>query len=285
MRNALPFALAALAAIPCGASAPEARIERNISFLPDHRTEKADLYQPPVPSKPSPAVLVIHGGGWVAGRKDSRREAALASTLALHGFTALCIDYKLGTADGSDRCWPQNLHDCKTAVRWLRAHSKPLNIDPDNIGAIGLSSGGHLACLVGFTGAEDGLEPGETHEDESSAVKCIVDFYGPIDTSKHDDIGVLGKTRQEAPWMYRQFSPLSHLDKNDPPVLIFHGTQDEVVEVQHARTLAEALARFGVEHQLEIIEGAGHGFGIDPPQRNLLPTLLDFLNRHLRTTQ
>ena len=85
--------------------------------------------------------------------------------------------------------------------------------------------------------------------------------------------------------MYRQFSPLSHLDKNDPPVLIFHGTQDEVVEVQHARTLAAALTRAGVEHQIELIDGAGHGFGIDPPERNLLPTLLAFLNHHLRARQ
>ena len=247
--------------------------------------ERADLYRPRILLKPSPAVLVIHGGGWVAGRKDSPREAALSNTLALHGFTVMSINYKLGTADGSDRCWPQNLHDCKTAVRWLRAHSKPLNIDPNNIGVIGLSSGGHLACLTGFTQTADGLEPDGPHEDESSDVKCVVNFYGPIDTSKHEDIGVLGKTRQESPWMYRQFSPLSHLDKNDPPVLIFHGTRDEVVEVQHARTLAEALTRAGVEHPLELIEGAGHGFGIDLPQKNLLPTLLAFLNHHLQAPQ
>ena len=288
MRNLLRFAMTALpllAATPCCASTPEVQIERNISFLPEHRIEKADLYQPRLQSKPSPAVLVIHGGGWVAGRKDSPREAALSNTLALHGFTVMSINYKLGTADGSDRCWPQNLHDCKIAVRWLRAHSISRNIDPDNIGVIGLSSGGHLACLTGFTQAADGLEPDGPHEDESSDVKCVVDFYGPIDTSKHEDIGVLGKTRQEAPWMYRQFSPLSHLDKNDPPVLIFHGTRDEVVEVQHARTLAAALTRAGVEHQIELIDGAGHGFGIDPPQRNLLPTLLAFLNHHLRAPQ
>lgn len=278
-------ALLLLAATSCGALPPEVQIERNICFLGEDRVEKADLYQPLFQSKPFPAVVVIHGGGWVAGRKDSPREAAISNTLALHGFTVMSINYKLGTADGSDRCWPQNLHDCKTAVRWLRAHSKPLNIDPDNIGVIGLSSGGHLACLTGFTQAADGLEPDGPYEDESSCVRCVVDFYGPIDTSKHEDIGVLGKTRQEAPWMYRQFSPLSHLDKNDPPVLIFHGTGDKVVDAQHARTLAAALTRAGVEHQLELIDGAGHGFGIDPPQGNLLPTLLAFLNHHLRAPQ
>ena len=283
-------ALATIAALPLCitlALEPGPQVQHDVAFLPDHRPEKADLFLPAIQSdgKPTPAVLIIHGGGWVAGRKDSPREVALATALAERGFAAMNIDYKLGTPDGSVRCWPQNLHDCKTAIRWLRANSKHLNIDPDNIGVIGLSSGGHLACLTGFTQSEDGLEPEGPHENEFSDVKCIVDFYGPIDTSKHDDIGILGKTRQEAPWMYRQFSPLSHLNKNDPPVLIIHGEDDTIVEVQHSRVLSEALAKLEIEHGLEIIKGAGHGFGIELSEKNILATLLSFLKRHLHTPQ
>jgi acetyl esterase/lipase len=283
-------ALATIAALPLCitlALEPGPQVQHDVAFLPDHRPEKADLFLPAIQSdgKPTPAVLIIHGGGWVAGRKDSPREVALATALAERGFAAMNIDYKLGTPDGSVRCWPQNLHDCKTAIRWLRANSKHLNIDPDNIGVIGLSSGGHLACLTGFTQSEDGLEPEGPHENEFSDVKCIVDFYGPIDTSKHDDIGILGKTRQEAPWMYRQFSPLSHLNKNDPPVLIIHGEDDTIVEVQHSRVLSEALAKLEIEHELEIIQGAGHGFGIELAEKNILATLLTFLKRHLHTPQ
>ena len=266
---------------------PAVQVHREIAFLPDNRPEKADLYLPALDSgsSPTPVLLIIHGGGWVAGRKDSPREVALATTLAERGFAAMSVNYKLGAPDGSVRCWPQNLHDCKTAVRWLRAHCKRLNVDPDNIGVIGLSSGGHLACLTGFTQPQDGLEPQGPYEDEFSDVKCVVNFYGPIDTSKHEDIGILGKTRQEAPWMYRQFSPLSHLDKSDPPVLIIHGEEDKVVEVQHAKILSDALTRFGVEHELEIIPGAGHGFGIEADHKNLLPKLVSFLNRHMRPPQ
>lgn len=283
-------ALATIAALPLCitlALEPGPQVQHDVAFLPDHRPEKADLFLPAIQSdgKPTPAVLIIHGGGWVAGRKDSPREVALATALAERGFAAMNIDYKLGTPDGSVRCWPQNLHDCKTAIRWLRANSKRLNIDPDNIGVIGLSSGGHLACLTGFTQSEDGLEPEGPHENEFSDVKCIVDFYGPIDTSKRDDIGILGKTRQEAPWMYRQFSPLSHLNKNDPPVLIIHGEDDTIVEVQHSRVLSEALAKLEIEHELEIIQGAGHGFGIELAEKNVLTTLLSFLKRHLHTPQ
>ena len=139
-----------------------------------------------------------------------------------------------------------------------------------------------MACLTGFTQPQDGLEPQGLYEDEFSDVKCVVNFYGPIDTSKHEDIGILGKTRQEAPWMYRQFSPLSHLDKSDPPVLIIHGAEDKVVEVQHAKILSDALTRFGVEHELEIIPGVGHGFGIEADHKKLLPKLVSFLNRHMR---
>lgn len=287
MKISLLLIFAALPVCAALSSEPAAQVQREIAFLPDNRPEKADLYLPALQfgSAPAPALLIIHGGGWVAGRKDSPREVALATALAEHGFAAMSINYKLGAPDGSVRCWPQNLHDCKTAVRWLRSNSKRLNIDPDNIGVIGLSSGGHLACLTGFAQSQDGLEPEGPYEDEFSDVKCVVDFYGPIDSSKHEDIGILGKTRQEAPWMYRQFSPLSHLDKNDPPVLIIHGAEDNVVEVQHARILSEALTRFEIEHELEIIAGAGHGFGIDLPHRNLLSKLIAFLNRHMRRPQ
>lgn len=276
--------LAALPLCVAFSSEPAARVQREIAFLPNNRPEKADLYLPALQSESAavPALLIIHGGGWVAGRKDSPREVGLATALTEHGFAAMSINYKLGTPDGSVRCWPQNLHDCKTAIRWLRFHSKRLHIDPENIGVIGLSSGGHLACLTGFTQSQDGLEPDGPYEDEFSDVKCVVNFYGPIDSSKHEDIGILGKTRQEAPWMYRQFSPLSHLDKNDPPVLIFHGAEDNVVAVQHAKILSEALTRFGIKHDLEIIAGAGHGFGIDLPHENLLPKLISFLNQHMR---
>ena len=85
--------------------------------------------------------------------------------------------------------------------------------------------------------------------------------------------------------MYRQFSPLSHLNKNDPPVLIIHGQDDTIVEVQHSRVLSEALAKLEIEHELEIIQGAGHGFGIELAENNILATLLSFLKRHLHTPQ
>src|SRR5688572_15091824 len=106
-------------------------IDRDISYLPESRTEKADLYLPADRPKnvKSPAVLMIHGGGWTSGTKSAAREFNIGTNLALNGYVGLSIDYIL--AEKGKVTWPQNLHDCKTAVRWLRKNAERLQIDPD----------------------------------------------------------------------------------------------------------------------------------------------------------
>src|SRR5262245_15555505 len=137
------------------------RIERAIAYLPADRAELADLYLPPKfeDGVKYPGVLIIHGGGWTGGKRDAAREIDIGTTLASHGYVCMSIDYLLHDPQSSKPCWPQNLHDCKTAVRWMRTHAQRLHLDTNHIGVIGGSAGGHLACLVGVTGKNDGLDP------------------------------------------------------------------------------------------------------------------------------
>lgn len=255
--------------------------EKDVEYLPAGRAEKADLYRPAkvAEGQKFPAVVIIHGGGWTGGDKGAKREDGIGRTLASHGYVGMSINYLLSNKE-HPVVWPQNLHDCKTAVRWLRKNAEKLHIDPDHIGVIGGSAGGHLSTMVGVTGPEDGLDPKEPYGEFSCRVQAVIDLYGPAEVRR--DHAMFGQTRAEAPDRYRQAEPLSHLDKNDPPVLIMHGTADKTVDVEQSRILAAAMKKAGVEHTLMILEGEPHTFGVVTKLNDLRPVVLGFFDRHLK---
>lgn len=258
-------------------------IEKDVAYLEDGRTEKCDLYLPAKRAKDarSPAVLIIHGGGWTGGDKGAEREFNIGTTLALNGYVGMSINYVLATS--TKPTWPQNLHDCKTAVRWLRKNADKLQIDVDHIGCIGGSAGGHLSAMVGLTGPNDGLDPKGPYGEFSCKVQCAVDLYGPADlTERISDLAMLGKTRAEAPELYKQASPVTYADKSDPPMLIMHGTADKTVDLKQSEIFAAALKKAGVEHELVIIEGAPHTFHLQPKQKDLRPIVLAFFDKSLK---
>ena len=265
-------------------AADAVRMEHDIDYLGADRKEKADLYLPAEvkPGQKFPAVVIIHGGGWSGGEKRAAREINIGTTLALNGYVGMSIDYVLATKEGTAPTWPQNLHDCKTAVRWLRANAERLHVDPERIGTIGGSAGGHLAAMLGVTSAKDGLDPAGPYGEFPCTVKCAVDLYGPMLWFSQRDISMFRKTRAEAPELYRQASPLAYVNKGNPPILILHGTADKTVAVEDSKAFDDALTKAGVEHQLVIVEGAPHSFHLEPKQRDLRPLVLGFFDRHLK---
>jgi len=263
--------------------APEGvTIERNIAYLPVDRAEKADLYLPAKRARDvrSPAVLIIHGGGWTKGDKGASREFNIGTTLAMKGYVGLSINYVLATKDKAT--WPQNLHDCKTAVRWLRRNAERLQIDPDHIGVIGGSAGGHLAAMITLTGPDDGLDPAAPDGKISCKVQCGVNMYGPGDLTESRGLETIGKSRESAPEVYKAFSPVTYVDKNDAPLLILHGTADKIVPVKQAEMLAAAMKKVGARHELLIIEGAPHTFDLQPKERDLRPVVVGFFDKYLK---
>src|SRR5262249_60357783 len=140
----------------------EVKMEKDVDSPPPGRAEKLDLYLPPEDPKPGekrPGIVIIHGGGWTGGNKGAKREINIGTTLAAHGYVLLSINYAL--ASEGHPTWPGNLQDCKRAVRWLRKNAEKYHIDPDHIGVIGGSAGGHLTAMLAVTGPEDGFEPEE----------------------------------------------------------------------------------------------------------------------------
>lgn len=259
------------------------QIERGVEFLAAGRKERADLYLPA--STPAgglrPAVVIIHGGGWSGGKRDAGRELNIGTNLALHGYVGMSIDYVL--ASKTQAAWPQNLYDCKTAVRWLRKNAERLQIDPNRIGVIGGSAGGHLAGMVTLTTPADGLDPKEPYGEYSCRVSCGVDLYGIADLPKYHDASMLGKTFAEAPGLYRLASPVNYVRSNSPPMLIIHGTADTTVNVMQSELFADVLKKAGAPYELIIIPGAQHTFDLQPKQRDLRPIVLGFFDKNLKT--
>ncbi|MEO6035419.1 MAG: alpha/beta hydrolase [Verrucomicrobiota bacterium] len=264
---------------------PDVRVERDVAFLSLDRNEKADLYFPKAISTNQrlPAVVIIHGGGWTGGKRDAAREINIGSTLARNGYIGMSIDYALATKEKAT--WPQNLYDCKTAVRWLRKNAERLQIDPKRIGVIGGSAGGHLAAMVALTGPDDKLDPTEPYGEFSCRVQCAVDLYGPAELLQYHDVTFLRKAQTEAPELYRTASPTSYADKNDPPMLILHGTADKTVDLKQSEILAEVLKKAGVPSELVIVPEAIHSFDLQPKQRDLRPLVLEFFDKHLKASE
>lgn len=167
-------------------------------------------------------------------------------------------------------------------MRWLRKNAATYGIDPDRIGALGGSAGGNLATMLALTGPTDGLEPKQPLGEFSARVSCAVDLYGAVDLPNYHDMKMFLQTRTEAPAIYAKASPINYADKADPPVLIIHGTADEVVNISQSITLDAKLKAAGVEHEFVTIEGAPHSFTLQPEQHDLRPVVLGFLDKHLK---
>lgn len=286
-------------AFPLLAAAPPADppsgvvIKRDLTFLAPDREEKLDLYQAESHSneKRIPAVVIIHGGGWRSGDKYREREYVSGTTLAKAGYLAVSINYELKAG----KRWPNNLQDCKNAVRWLRKNADELGVDPDRIGVMGGSAGGHLALMVAYTPNHPKLSSNDLYPGISDHVSACVNMYGISDlrtrkvtkkdgtpTDELKGSNLFKEDREEAPIKWRNASPVSYINEDCPPTLTFHGTADTTVDRDQSKDLHEALKKAGVESTLKMVEGANHAWALKSKDFDLTPEMVTFFNRHLK---
>ena len=296
-RFVLPLALLVLAAATLGLpseareSAPakpaDVLFERDIEYAKsEHAPATLNLARPGDAASPRPCVVVIHGGGWASGRKEQHDD--LIRVLAQEGFVAATISYGL-----CPTCpWPAQIHDVKTAVRYLRTHAKRFGIDTQRMAALGFSAGAHLAMLLGTVDPDDGLE-GPSDGSVSSKVQAVVAFFGPTDMEKLADSGKTAfqrKVKREAlnrllgPHFAKDagsMSPVRYVDAGDAPILIFQGTRDPLVPYDQAITMMETLHEAKVDAEITFLVGARHGWG-DPLLAATVNQARHFLDRKLR---
>ncbi len=259
--------------------------ERDVEYgAAGDRALKLDVVRPRAESKePRPVVVWIHGGGWSGGDKSSGLN--LLMSFALRGdYVCFSVGYRLS----GEAKWPAQIHDCKAAIRWIKANAEKYHIDPKRIGVWGGSAGGHLVTLLGTSGDVKELEGNNGSPDRSSRVACVVDFCGPSDfpnffKAKNDGgarrpiAGLLGGTVEEKPAEAAAASPVTYVTKDDAPILIVHGTSDFLVPIAQAETLHEACRKAGVEATFIKMDGGGHGIGGPEIARRVTA----FLDKHL----
>lgn len=243
--------------------------------------------------KPRPAIIVIHGGGWLEGDKSSfstpeNRPPGNIIDFAKLGFVAATINYRLS----KEAPFPAALHDCQCAVRWLRANAEKFQIDPDSIGAWGNSAGGHLALMLGMANDQPDLEGEGPYLEHSSRVQSVVSDSGPIDLLhqyEHQQIpsaieqflgGPPTGPRSRA---YELASPISHISAQTPPLMLIYGEADTQVGVETADRFVVALRQAGLKdvsyHRLGTANHCPHSLVRVPW---LVPAVNEFFVRRLR---
>ena len=246
-------------------------INDGVTFLKDQvyktigeRALTADVYFPKKKIKENyPGVVLIHGGGWRSG--DKTQTASMAIALANAGYVAVCVEYRLSL----EAKFPEAVYDIKSAIRWMRANSKKFNLDTNKIATLGMSAGGQLATLVGFTNFNKELEDAIGNPKQSSEIQAVVNIDGTL--SFHHSESQEGKATES--WLNGTFqenhknwelaSPLDHVSKNSPPIVFinssiprYHAGRDDMIK---------QLNSFNVYSEVHTLADTPHPFWFFDP--------------------
>ena len=258
-------------------------VEKNLAYG-EHERQKLDVFVP-AGDGPFPLIVWVHGGAWEAGSKERNP----AATFLKSGFVVASINYRYS----KQAVFPAQIHDCKASIRWLRANAKKYKIDPDHIGVMGASAGGHLVALLGTSGGVKELEGDLKPTDQSSKVQAVCDWFGPTELIKLSPpdaktgpiARLLGGSTGEKKDLAILANPITHITKDDPPFVILQGDKDPLVAAEQSELLQDALTKAGVPSELIVFKGAGHGDGefrkqlADDANKNKIP---EFFEKHLK---
>jgi acetyl esterase/lipase len=281
----------------------ETGIKNDVDYLGSNAAERMDIYFPSNAEKKEkfPGIIIIHGGGWVGGDKAAKREKEIGGFFSAHGYVCASINYTLADKNPA---FPLNIKQCKSAVKYLRVNAKELQIDPEHIGVIGGSAGGHLALMVAYTADDKYFEPAGFSPSLSDRVQAVVDMYGPADLltrEKTDSTGqptvaanvdprikYIGFTREERSDLWKNASPVYYITRDDPPTLILHGLDDKLVSFHQSTELDSLLSKAGQIHNMILLQNTGHTFTLKnhsngkPLEKDLSPVVLEFFDKWLK---
>ena len=254
-----------------------------IHFIPDVVYAQVPTFEKPIQllqmdilqpqSKSSlPAVIFVTGGGFISANRA--RMPQLRMRLAESGYFVASINYRTVP----NAAFPQPIEDVKSAIRYVKAHSKQFNIDPNKVIVIGDSAGGYLTAFAAVTNGSKEFNVGE-NLDQSSEIVAAVDLYGIVDISSVADFPQMYQSLREIP--LEKTNPINYITKKSAPMLIMHGTADSIVSPDQTDQLFQALKNAGIEAERYLIPNAEHSddYWI---QDEIFDLILNFLDSQLR---
>ena len=264
----------------------------NISYAGDtSKKHLLDIYLPPASTTKRPLVVWIHGGAWMLNDKyaDMGYMKNTVKSFIDSGYAFASIDYRYST----EAKFPAQIQDCNQALEYLYQHAGEYNIDNTRIAVIGFSAGGHLASLLGLSRNNNVNSFFPPSIKPNFHIKCVLDFYGPsdfvmlassTDTSVNNDRNavsiLLGAMPLKRPDLARNASPVTYIDKNDPPFFIVQGEKDESVPNTQSKILSSWLNVTGVRNELIVVPNAPH-YGEMFDAENIRSSLFKFLATYL----
>lgn len=262
----------------------------SIPYADQSPFQKLDVYLPPAVDKPYPTIMGIHGGGFVARSKALYK--LLARYYAQQGYAFVSINYRLAPQDS----YPAQVEDSFCALAWVHANQEEFGFDAEKVIVSGGSSGGYLASMLATVD-----DPQQYLKDcpydlaTEDPVRAAIIFYGMYDLTNMAEYPggseplepYLGDDYENVPVeLLEEMSPIMHIDGREPPFIILHGSDDNTIPAGMSERFSEELMKSGVDVELVVLPGAGHGFEASSLQGEEMVFALEkieaFLDRVLR---
>jgi acetyl esterase/lipase len=271
----------------------------DLNYANQSAAQKLDLYFPDAHKGPMPLIVYIHGGGFMICDKRDMQILPHFEFLR-HGYALASLNYRMS----GEATFPAAVHDCKCAVRWLRAHALQYDLDPNRFAAIGGSAGGNLSAMLATSaGVEELEDKSQGNGEYSSAIQACVEWFGPTDFTKMDEqlaelgLGPCDHNEEHSPesmYMGRKITeldkayvnkanPMTYINGNLPPIFIQHGSSDFQVPMLQSKIFVEEITRkLGPDRVVfEILEGAFHADPAFETPENMAKAIR-FMDAHLK---
>ena len=284
-----------------GFQVPQVKLEtsqewKDVNYAGDDQAyHTCDIYLPKKEQASYPVVIHIYGSAWFSNNSKGMADlGTIVKALLEAGYAVVCPNHR----SSMDAKWPAQIHDIKAVIRFVRGEAQTYKFNTSFIATSGFSSGGHLSSVAATTSGTKQETVGTVDIDlegqignytsESSAVNAACDWSGPIDLTamdcgEHMQMGenspedvLLNAKLDKEPDKYLSLSATTYVDKNDPPLIIFHGEKDNVVPCCQGKKLFETLKAAGVKTEATFVPEGGHGMGMYAEEN--LQKMVNFLN-------
>lgn len=261
---------------------------KDIPYLGKEDASRLDAWLPGNSGEQRAAWLLLHGGGWTTGDKGDQREENMARDLCALGYAVFSANYHMaryahGPYQGErlSCAWPGCIADSMDAISYIRRNAPQFSVDPDRIGCIGSSAGGHLALLLATAAEDTALNRYRRYQETPCTISCAVSLYGVPDILSWGGELLMPEPYETSQAEWKLASPAGHLDRKPCPILLIHGDADETVPVEESVRFYQLLKNRGYTAELLTVHGGKHSFDFSALTKGQLKKAEEFFDAYL----